>query len=112
MTHSFPTPRSSDRFGLHLRLDAEDLFAHQPILTEIRHAWYVARATARLFDPGLWRGPGDYQYSFLHPEWGRWGWFERSEEHTSELQSLMRSSYAVFCLNKKTSNIIYQITNT
>src|SRR3546814_9128731 len=26
----------------------------------------------------------------------------RSEEHTSELQSLMRNSYAVFCLNKKT----------
>src|SRR3546814_7008925 len=29
----------------------------------------------------------------------------RSEEHTSELQSLMRISYAVFCLNKKTKNI-------
>src|SRR3546814_10619146 len=28
----------------------------------------------------------------------------RSEEHTSELQSLMRSSYAVFCLKKKTTN--------
>src|SRR3546814_4867110 len=27
---------------------------------------------------------------------------ERSEEHTSELQSLMRTSYAVFCLTKKT----------
>src|SRR3546814_1494318 len=27
----------------------------------------------------------------------------RSEEHTSELQSLMRISYAVFCLNQKTS---------
>src|SRR3546814_8279980 len=27
--------------------------------------------------------------------------FDRSEEHTSELQSLMRISYAVFCLNKK-----------
>src|SRR3546814_8203430 len=27
----------------------------------------------------------------------------RSEEHTSELQSLMRNSYAVFCLKKKTS---------
>src|SRR3546814_2935771 len=27
----------------------------------------------------------------------------RSEEHTSELQSLMRSSYAVFCLQKKTT---------
>src|SRR3546814_7255958 len=29
------------------------------------------------------------------------GWGDRSEEHTSELQSLMRSSYAVFCLKKK-----------
>src|SRR3546814_3930081 len=29
---------------------------------------------------------------------------ERSEEHTSELQSLMRISYAVFCLKKKTIN--------
>src|SRR3546814_5058272 len=28
----------------------------------------------------------------------------RSEEHTSELQSLMRISYAVFCLKKKTPN--------
>src|SRR3546814_9547244 len=29
---------------------------------------------------------------------------DRSEEHTSELQSLMRISYAVFCLKKKTLN--------
>src|SRR3546814_8908714 len=28
-------------------------------------------------------------------------WWTRSEEHTSELQSLMRISYAVFCLKKK-----------
>src|SRR3546814_8360688 len=28
-------------------------------------------------------------------------WLRRSEEHTSELQSLMRLSYAVFCLKKK-----------
>src|SRR3546814_10358017 len=33
---------------------------------------------------------------------------ERSEEHTSELQSLMRNSYAVFCLHKKHS---HQSTN-
>src|SRR3546814_6045023 len=33
----------------------------------------------------------------------------RSEEHTSELQSLMRISYAVFCLKKKKQQ---QITNT
>src|SRR3546814_4736180 len=32
---------------------------------------------------------------------------KRSEEHTSELQSLMRISYAVFCLKKKKSNLTY-----
>src|SRR3546814_1134906 len=31
-------------------------------------------------------------------------WEQRSEEHTSELQSLMRISYAVFCLKKKKTN--------
>src|SRR3546814_6350525 len=35
---------------------------------------------------------------------------KRSEEHTSELQSLMRISYAVFCLKKKT-NKRYNRTN-
>src|SRR3546814_966325 len=35
----------------------------------------------------------------------------RSEEHTSELQSLMRISYAVFCLNKK-NQITMTITKT
>src|SRR3546814_1360627 len=35
----------------------------------------------------------------------------RSEEHTSELQSLMRISYAVFCLKKKKQNIAHT-TNT
>src|SRR3546814_7894261 len=34
---------------------------------------------------------------------------DRSEEHTSELQSLMRISYAVFCLKKKTK---YQYTQS
>src|SRR3546814_3187378 len=36
------------------------------------------------------------------------GQYLRSEEHTSELQSLMRISYAVFCLKKKNSNMIQQ----
>src|SRR3546814_1557895 len=37
----------------------------------------------------------------------------RSEEHTSELQSLMRISYAVFCLKKKKNNTkIYTQKNT
>src|SRR3546814_2445656 len=36
----------------------------------------------------------------------------RSEEHTSELQSLMRISYAVFCLKKKNNQIHRQIFTT
>src|SRR3546814_9829982 len=42
---------------------------------------------------GLWQKPGAH-YLCIEP------W--RSEEHTSELKSLMRNSYAVFCLKKKT----------
>src|SRR3546814_9759566 len=46
--------------------------------------------------------------AILDPEIGiefqRVGHVRRSEEHTSELQSLMRISYAVFCLKKKTKH--------
>src|SRR3546814_992697 len=37
---------------------------------------------------------------------------DRSEEHTSELQSLMRTSYAVFCLKKKNSQILNSMYKT
>src|SRR3546814_3931691 len=37
---------------------------------------------------------------------------DRSEEHTSELQSLMRISYAVFCLKKKKKITHNELTNT
>src|SRR3546814_1581752 len=36
---------------------------------------------------------------------------DRSEEHTSELQSLMRSSYAVFCLKKKKIQYTNQLSH-
>src|SRR3546814_5451323 len=39
------------------------------------------------------------------------GGASRSEEHTSELQSLMRISYAVFCLKKKTIDITQSTDN-
>src|SRR3546814_6728785 len=45
----------------------------------------------------------------LHRRLQRADRVDRSEEHTSELQSLMRISYAVFCLKKKKKN---QTTNT
>src|SRR3546814_7567082 len=41
----------------------------------------------------------------------RVGGSRRSEEHTSELQSLMRISYAVFCLKKKKNTMIQDISN-
>src|SRR3546814_4149041 len=36
---------------------------------------------------------------------------DRSEEHTSELQSLMRISYAVFCLKKKNTTLLHCTTH-
>src|SRR3546814_4635466 len=51
--------------------------------------------------PGFDDGAGFVQYAIELPEL-------RSEEHTSELQSLMRISYAVFCLKKNTNK---RITN-
>src|SRR3546814_7830499 len=49
-------------------------------------------------------GGGKTRITFSAPSRGLIGYhgeFLRSEEHTSELQSLMRISYAVFCLKKK-----------
>src|SRR3546814_6376398 len=43
----------------------------------------------------IFRGAGG------RPHWAKRHKLSRSEEHTSELQSLMRISYAVFCLKKK-----------
>src|SRR3546814_3467245 len=57
---------------------------------------------SRAFDDGLfhhrWRRGGG---AWLASARIAAGWQRRSEEHTSELQSLMRISYAVFCLKKK-----------
>src|SRR3546814_5470609 len=59
--------------------------------------------------PNALRTPDDLRnHTLLHFESdiammdvGRPNWTSRSEEHTSELESLMRISYAVFCLKKK-----------
>src|SRR3546814_1966567 len=64
----------------------------------------------RPVDHGSVAGEGDQQIDIGCEE-------QRSEEHTSELQSLMRISYAVFCLkkkkkHKKTKKIIKNQTNT
>src|SRR3546814_4635224 len=53
------------------------------------------------------RGDGQYLPAVQHVGAGHAG--GRSEEHTSELQSLMRISYAVFCLKKKKKVIPHNI---
>src|SRR3546814_6737178 len=62
--------------------------------------------TSRIF--GL---PDDADQSLL-ALWANERGFKRSEEHTSELQSLMRISYAVFCLQKKTTRTISMVTKS
>src|SRR3546814_6746779 len=52
-------------------------------------------------------GRGELHLSILIETMRREGYeLARSEEHTSELQSLMSISYAVFCLKKKTSRTL------
>src|SRR3546814_3552276 len=53
-------------------------------------------------DFAIWRTspPGENRQMEWDSPWGR-GAPGRSEEHTSELQSLMRNSYSVFCLKHK-----------
>src|SRR3546814_13731795 len=64
----------------------------------------IYRQTQRVVDQEVVEGAGATTGLFnAQPV----GMLHRSEEHTSELQSLMRISYAVFCLKKKKTNKKY-----
>src|SRR3546814_9216117 len=71
---------------------------------------YIPYANFRINDPALKYSelikPETVNPDYLRNELHR----VRSEEHTSELQSLMRISYAVFCLKKKKTNYKDQLT--
>src|SRR3546814_5521622 len=71
-----------------------------------RHRWRYGRISAlRTPDPaGKRQCPGNPSLRLSVRMPSR---FPRSEEHTSELQSLMRISYAVFCLKKKKDTLYY-----
>src|SRR3546814_7731447 len=62
------------------------------------HGWSYADVLPYFRRTERWMGEGDDQYRGRE---GRLAISTRSEEHTSELQSLMRISYAVFCLKQK-----------
>src|SRR3546814_4980674 len=66
--------------------------------------WFVRLADVGPVAAGFWRLTLAVPLLFAGAIAGGWRpRAMRSEEHTSELQSLMRISYAVFCLKKKTS---------
>src|SRR3546814_4393068 len=94
LTHSFPTRRSSDRrdreslerlagVGRKTANVVLNIAFGEPTIAVDTHIFRVGNRT------GLAPGKTPLEVE------------RRSEEHTSELQSLMRISYAVFCLKKK-----------
>src|SRR3546814_3736442 len=86
LTHSFPTRRCSDLRGMALSVFGHRMYPEAKDLLQ-RHD---ALAIAAMEHSGLLTGT---VHIGVPPSM-------RSEEHTSELQSLMRISYAVFCLKK------------
>src|SRR3546814_1686438 len=88
LTHSFPTRRSSDLGAL----------------SGAAGASLVARAAFATATPTV--------RPWAEVVRGRAKFADRSEEHTSELQSLMRNSYAALCLNKKTTTVTTTLVNT
>src|SRR3546814_7631997 len=103
MTHSFPTRRSSDLEG-----NLGPVYGHQWRSWPLPGGGHVDQITlaidtirnnpdSRRIIVSAWN-VADIGKMALPPCHAL---FQRSEEHTSELQSLMRISYAVFCLKKK-----------
>src|SRR3546814_10721047 len=76
-----------------------------PLRSRMRNCWPNSTSDGRA---GTWNPPeAQGRFPALRlalPDGQAKG--RRSEEHTSELQSLMRISYAVFCLKKKNTNSI------
>src|SRR3546814_7291731 len=84
--------------------DAFDL-ASLATVAAMNAAWGTKNGLARADIIAAWRARSTEDRAAtlddLHLVWAK---ADRSEEHTSELQSLMRISYAVFCLKKKKQN--------
>src|SRR3546814_6871679 len=102
-THSFPTRRSSDlRHGGQPTSAADHprnaryhcaTAGHKPSAAVRASAWLKTSCHSSMCAPA--------PRTATTPPRAIAGRPRRSEEHTSELQSLMRISYAVFCLKKK-----------
>src|SRR3546814_10773629 len=111
MTHSFPPRRSSDLTAPLFKAAGLDIASVDIYLVkDQRLNAFVAGGQKLSIHTGLLQranGPGQVigvlAHELGHIAGGHLARL-RSEEHTSELQSLMRISYAVFCLKKKKKN--------
>src|SRR3546814_4034598 len=83
--------------SLKILVEAATASLYPASYTPVPYIGRRANAERHAHRPPAWRNPRPATAR-------RW---PRSEEHTSELQSLMRISYAVFCLKKKKLNIVY-----
>src|SRR3546814_3093423 len=88
-----PPTRHSCFYGVYTPERAK-LLAAKMNLDEMTN-YIQADSLAFVSIDGLYKALGETHRADIRP---------RSEEHTSELQSLMRISYAVFCLKKKKQN--------
>src|SRR3546814_1988438 len=115
LTHSFPTRRSSDLATTSARIVDSPSAAnrHSAVNKPTAFAMHAnarrARSRSANARPRAWlaatcsaTAPTTVATTNTATAPRAWSAATRSEEHTSELQSLMRTSYAVFCLNKKT----------
>src|SRR3546814_3430115 len=112
LPHSFPTRRSSDRsWRQACRRSCTSCMKAWKCTRRLRAIGAVAKKRSISIDlpvPTLPEGEEHYRARIDHRTrdlitnaWSSALWGSgRSEEHTSELQSLMRLSYAVFCLKK------------
>src|SRR3546814_9203549 len=102
MTHSLPARRSSDLVALGFADRHQLDFEHQHLIRADLHAGATLAIAEFGRDVELVLRARRHQLHAFGPARDHVVERERSEEHTSELQSLMRISYAVFCLQKKT----------
>src|SRR3546814_5604100 len=88
----------------------DTLFSYTTLFRSLRPDGTYPEHLAKALDnsPPDIRLLGDDQGLFTHDPPATANKAARSEEHTSELQSLMRISYAVFCLKKKTTKTLDQ----
>src|SRR3546814_3859319 len=106
-SHVFGGP-SMKAFCYHFAILFEALFILTAVDAGTRAGRFMLQDLIALAVPGFKDtktiAPGIVATALTVAAWGFFLYQGRSEEHTSELQSLMRISYAVFCLKKKHNN--------